>query len=129
MIRLALSCFPAILSPISMHMSNKEAIYLIRNFEVQTQNMKKYTFFSYLGGGGVLRALTSNPSERKFQGSKTSPQSRHMYNKGKNNYQFFIYGPQYKKIAFLAIRVGPGWPKNNRTGPILLPIYPISIYI
>ena len=37
----------------------------------------------------------ANPGERKFQGSKTSSQSRHMYNKGKNNCQFCIYGPQY----------------------------------
>ena len=37
----------------------------------------------------------SNPGERKFQGSKTSSQSRHMYNMGKNNNQFFIYWPQY----------------------------------
>ena len=46
--------------------------------------MKKYTFFSYLGGGGGPGgALMLNPDERKFQGSKTSSQSRHMYNKGK----------------------------------------------
>ena len=33
-----------------------------------------------------------NPGERKLQGSKTSSQSRHMYNMGKNNCQFFIFG-------------------------------------
>ena len=43
--------------------------------------MKKIYFFSYLGGPGG--ALMSNPGERKFQGSKTSSQSRHMYNKEK----------------------------------------------
>ena len=42
---------------------------------------KKYTFFHIWGVlGGPL--ITSNPGERKFQGSKTSSQSRHMYNKG-----------------------------------------------
>ena len=69
--------------------------------------MNKYTFFSYLG---VMGALTSNPGERKFQGSKTSSQSRHMYNKGKNNCQFFIYGPQYTEMLILAIRGALGGP-------------------
>ena len=69
----------------------------------------------------------SNPGERKFQGSKTSSQSRHMYNKGKNNCQFFIYGPQYTKMCIFGyLGRGPGWPINNRTGPILLPSYPLT---
>ena len=43
----------------------------------------------------------SNPGERKFQGSKTSSQSRHMYNKGKNNCQFFMYmATIYKNVNF-----------------------------
>ena len=58
----------------------------------------------------------SNPGEQKFQGSKTSSQSRHMYNKGKNNCQFFIYGPQYTKMCIFGYSGGPGWPINNRTG-------------
>ena len=49
----------------------------------------------------------SNPGERKFQGSKTSSQSRHVYNKGKNNCQFFIYGPQYTKICIFWLFGGP----------------------
>ena len=68
----------------------------------------------------------SNPGERKFQGSKTSSQSRHMYNKGKNKAQFFIYGPQYTKMCIFGYSGGPGWPINNRTGPILLPSYPLT---
>ena len=71
----------------------------------------------------------SNPGERKFQGSKTSSQSRHMYNKGKNNCQFFIYGPQYNIFCIFGYSGGgggPGWPINNRTGPILLPSYPLT---
>ena len=68
----------------------------------------------------------SNPGERKFQGSKISSQSRHMYNKGKNNYQFFIYGPQYTKMCIFGNSGGPGWPINNWTGPILLPRHPLT---
>ena len=41
--------------------------------------MKKYILFFIFGG--VLGALMLNPGKRKFQGSKTSSQSRHMYNK------------------------------------------------
>ena len=68
----------------------------------------------------------SNPGERKFEGSKTSSQSRHMYNRKKNNCQFFIYGPQYTKMCIFGSSGGPGWPINNRTGPILLPSYPLT---
>ena len=50
-----------------------------------------------------------NPGERKFQGSKTSSQSRYMYNKGKNNHQFFIYGPQYKNKCIFGYSGGGGW--------------------
>ena len=35
-----------------------------------------------------------------------------MYNKGKGKKKFLIYGPQYKKIAFLAIR-GGAWVAQN----------------
>ena len=60
-------------------------------------------FFSYLGGGGgegSSGSLTSNLGLPKFQGRKTSSQSRYtcMYNKGENNPQFFIYGPQRASI-------------------------------
>ena len=37
-----------------------------------------------------------------------------MYNKGKNNPQFFIYGPQCKKITLLAIRRALGGPSIFR---------------
>ena len=48
--------------------------------QIRKQSDKKFLyFFSYLG---VLGALMSNTGERKYQGSKTSSQSRHMYNKG-----------------------------------------------
>ena len=86
--RLGLSCFPAIVAPISMYMScqiRKQCDKKILSLD--SKYGKKYFFF-ILEGGGVLGALTSNPGERKFQGSKTSSQSRHVYNEGKNNHQF-----------------------------------------
>ena len=88
--------------------------------------MKKFFFhiFSFLGGPGG--GVTSNPDKRKFQGSKTTSQSRHMYNKGENNHQFFIYGPQYNFVCSFGYSGGPGWPMNNGTGPILLPSYPLT---
>ena len=39
---------------------------------------------------------------------------------------FSYMGPSVKKIAFWAIRGGPGWPINNPTGPILLPRHPLT---
>ena len=44
----------------------------------------------------------------------------------KNNHQFFIYGPQYTKMCIFGYSGGPGWPINNRTGPILLPRHPLT---
>ena len=44
----------------------------------------------------------------------------------KNNRQFFIYGPQYTKMCIFGYSGGPGWPINNRTGPIVLPSYPLT---
>ena len=48
------------------------------------------------------------------------------YGKGKNNHQFFIYGPQCEKMRILGYSGGPGWPINNQTWPILLPSYPLT---
>ena len=65
----------------------------------------------------------SNPGEQKFQGSKTSSQSRHIcITREKNNRQFFIN-------VYFWLFGGPGWPINminNQTGPILLPSYPLT---
>ena len=44
----------------------------------------------------------------------------------KNNHQFFIYGSQCEKIRILGYSGRPGWPINNRTGPILLPRHPLT---
>ena len=72
----------------------------------------------YLGG---LWDLTSNLGLPKFQGRKTSSQSRYMYNKGKNNTQFsyiLIYenmGHNAKTKFIIGYSEGPGWPFNNQT--------------
>ena len=50
----------------------------------------KYDFFLYIGGGG---GSMLNPGVAKYKSSKTSSQFRHMFYKGKNNHQLFIYGP------------------------------------
>ena len=72
--------------------SDKKVLSLNPKYE------KNIYFFSYLGGPGG--ALMSNPGERKFQGSKTSSQSRHA--------SFSYMGHNIKKCAFLAIRGGGG---------------------
>ena len=72
MIRLGLSCFPAILSPIYTctceirKQSDKTFLSLNPKYD------KNCTFFIF--GGGVLGGggHASNPGEQKFQGSKTS---------------------------------------------------------
>ena len=46
----------------------------------------------------IWGVLTSNPGLSKFQGSKTSSQSRRMYNKVKKKTVFHIYGPEWEQI-------------------------------
>ena len=103
-------------------------------YQIRKQSEKKFLslnpkyennlyFFHIWGYWG---ALMSNPGERKFHGSKNSSQSRHMYNKGKNNHQFFKYGPQYTKMCIFGYSGVSGWPINNQTGPIFLPSYPLT---
>ena len=123
MIRLALSCFPAILSPISMYMSNKETIWK-EIFKFKPKIWKNIYFFSYLGGpGGPLHRTQVNEIFRA-----ASPHNRAdiCITREKNNHQFFIYGPQYTKMCIFGYSGGPGWPINNRTGPILLPRHPLT---
>ena len=82
MIRLGLSCFPAILSPISMYMSNKETIWY-KIYKFKPKICKKYTFFHNLGG--VLGGPYFEPRWTKISGQEglISSHSRHMYYKGK----------------------------------------------
>ena len=73
-LRLSLSCFPYLCACQIRKQSDKSFLSLNPKYE-------KNTFF-FIFGGGVLGALTLNPGERKFQGSKISSQSRQSYNKG-----------------------------------------------
>ena len=87
--------------------------------------MKKiYFFFSYLGGpGGPLCWTQVN---KIFRAVRPHHRADLCITRDKNNYQFFIYGAQYTKMCIFGYSGGPGWPINNRTGPILLPSYPLT---
>ena len=123
MIRLSLSCFPAILSPISMYMSNKEQSD--KNFlSLNPKYENKIYFLSYLGGhGGPLCRTQVNEN---FRAVRPHHRADICITRGKNNHEFFIYGPQYTKMCILGYLGGPEWPIDNRTGPILLPSYPLT---
>ena len=85
---------------------------------------KIYTFFHIWGvlGGPLCRTHVNE----NF--STASPHNRAdiCITREKNNDQFFIYGPQYTKMCIFGYWGGPGWPINNRTGPILLPRHPLT---
>ena len=84
---------------------------------------KKY-FFSYLGGpGGPLCRTQVN---KIFRAVRPHNRADKFITREKNNCQFFIYGPQYTKMCIFGYSGGPGWTINNRTGPILLPSYPLT---
>ena len=65
--------------------------------EIRKHSENKYEFFHIWG-------FTLNPGLSNFQGSKTSSQSRQIYNKGKNNHRFLGYSGGG----------GPRWPINNQ---------------
>ena len=75
-------------------------------------NPKYEKIIIFVGSWGFL---TSNLGLPKFQGRKTSSQSRYMYNRGKNNPQFFIYiniwtyGPQCKKKFIIQEAIRRAW--------------------
>ena len=87
---------------------------------------KKTYFFSYLGGpGGPLRRTQVNEN---FRAVRPHHIADICITREKNNRQFFIYEPLYTQICIFGYSGGPGWPINNRTGPILLPSYPLTIW-
>ena len=96
-------CFPRFPDPVGTLLTRGNNLKTC--FSYMGQNVKK-NILGYLGGPGG--PLTSNQGERKFQGRKTSSQSRHMHNKGKNNQQFSYIGHNIIFLAFLAIRGGGG---------------------
>ena len=85
---------------------------------------KNIYFLSYLGGpGGPLCRTQVNENVRAVR-----PHHRAdiCITRGTNNHQNFIYGPQYTKMCIFGYLGGPEWPIDNRTGPILLPSYPLT---
>ena len=126
MIWLGLSCFPAILSPISIYMSNNKIKkqYDKKFLSLNPKYEKNILFFSYLGGpGGPLWQTQVN---KNFRAVRPHHRADICITREKNNCHFFIYGPQYTKMCIFGYSGGPGWPINNRTGPILLPSYPLT---
>ena len=89
-----------------MYMSNKEA---------------------YLGGGGHGGGgLCRTQVNKNFRSVRPHNRANICITREKNNHQFFIYGPQYRKMCNFGYSGAPGWPINNRTGFILLPSYPLT---
>ena len=81
--------------------------------------MKNIYFFSYLGGfWGALIMLCRTQVNENFRVVRPHHRADICITRGKNNHQFFIYGPQYTKMCIFGYSGGPGWPINNRTGPI-----------
>ena len=75
------------------------------------------------GPGGALRRTQVNGN---FRALRSHNRADKFIKWEKNNHQFFIYGPQCEKNRILGYSGGPGWPINNRTGPILLPRHPLT---
>ena len=78
-------------------------------------NILKYIIYIYILYNIYIHGKTTFHLTQHFQGSKTSSQSRQMYNKKKNNRQFLSYmGPNVKKNVhfwlFYSYLGGPGGP-------------------
>ena len=69
---------------------------------------KNIYFFSYLGGPGGLYVETQ--VNENFRAVRPHYRADICITREKHNCQFFIYGPQYIKCAFLAIRGALGGP-------------------
>ena len=68
--------------------------------------MKKIIFFSYLGGpGGPLCRTQVNEN---FMAVRPHNRTDKFITRGKNNHQFFIYGPQCEKNAHFGL-FGGAW--------------------
>ena len=68
--------------------------------------MKKITFFIFGGVlGGALRRTQVN---KNFRAVRPHNRADKFITREKNNYQFFIYGPQCEKIRILGYSGGGG---------------------
>ena len=92
---------------------------------------KSILFFILGGGGASWGPLCRTQVNENCRAERPQHRADICITRGKNNFQFFIYGPQYNKMCIFGYSGGPGWPIDNRTWPIVLPSYlsPISIYI
>ena len=122
MIRLGLSCFPAILLPLSMYMCNNEAIWL----ELFLSSNPKYEQNIMFDIWGVLGGpLRQSKSYQIFRTVRPHHKTN-IHNKGKIISTSLSYvSPNVKKLIFFLFG-DPGWLINNQTGPILLPSYPLT---
>ena len=110
MIRLSLSWSPAIISPISMYMWNKDS-NLKRTSKIKIQNMKNIYIFYIFGGGVLGGALHQTQGYQIFRAVRPHHRADKCITRKKNNRQFLSYmGPNVKKCAFLAILGVPGGP-------------------
>ena len=85
-------------------------------------------FFLFGGGGGLVR---HTQDYQIFRAARPHHRADKSITRKQNIHQFFIYGPNVKICAFLAIQGEGGgggglWPINNQTVPILLPSYPLT---
>ena len=123
MIRLGLnvSYLPAILSPISMYMWNKEAIWQ-ETFKFKHKIWRKKPLFIFGGSWGPLRRTQVNENLRAVR-----PHDRAdlCITREKITTSFSYMGHNIKKCIF-GYSGGPEWPINNRTGPILLISYHLT---
>ena len=94
--------------------SDKKFLSLNQKYE------KMILFFIF---GGALRRTQVNEN---FRAVRSHHRADICITREKNNRPFFIYGPLYTKMCIFGYSGGPGWPINNRTGPILLPSYPLA---
>ena len=88
--------------------------------------MKKIYFFFIFGGGGVLGGpLYRTQVNENFRAVRPHHRADLCITREKNC-PLFIYRPNIQKMCIFGYSGGPRWPINNRTGPILLPSYPLT---
>ena len=74
---------------------------------------KKYILFFIFGGS--WGPLCQTQANEYFRAVRPHHRADICITMGKNNCQFFIYGPQYTKMCIFCYSGGPGLPINNRT--------------
>ena len=115
MIMLSLSCSPAIISPISMYMWNKETIWK-ELLKLKSKIWKNIYFFIF---GGVL-PLRQTQGYQIFRAVRPHHRADKCKTRKKYNRQFFIYGPPMWRNMhfwlFYSYLGGPGGPLRQTQG-------------